>query len=145
MDPETEEQTEHQIEITEFDNDVEGSESEDDVNTNMKGDRDQIMEDMLNQEDLGIVKMRIQETIKILSNFSDLRDPNKGRTEYMDDLKTDICQAYGYNNDMIDLFLDLFPPQQCFELIEANETTRPVTIRTNTLKTKRRDLAKVLI
>ena len=40
---------------------------------------------------------------------------------------------------------DLFSPKECLEFIEANEATRPMTIRTNTLKTKRKDLAKVLI
>lgn len=31
------------------------------------------------------------------------------------------------------------------QLFEANETQRPLTIRTNTLKTRRKDLAQVLI
>lgn len=69
------------------------------------------MEDMLNQEDLGIIKMRISETIKILGTFKELRDPNKSRGDYLEELKSDLCQAYGYNQDMIDLFLNLFSPQ----------------------------------
>lgn len=91
------------------------------------------------------MKMRIQETVKILSNFKEMRDPEKSRVEYMDELKEDLCQAFGYNNEMIELFMQLFPPAACFAFIEANETHRPVTIRTNTLRAKRRDLAKTLI
>lgn len=34
---------------------------------------------------------------------------------------------------------------QILEVVEANETDRPVTIRTNTLKTRRRDLAQVIL
>jgi len=65
---------------------------------------------MLNQEDLGIVKMRIEETIKILGNLKELRDPNRSRKDYLDDLKKDLTQAYGYNEEMIDVILNLFAP-----------------------------------
>ena len=34
-------------------------------------------------------------------------------------------------------------PPQITDFLEANEVSRPVTIRTNTLKTRRRDLAQV--
>ena len=34
---------------------------------------------------------------------------------------------------------------KAIEFFEANEVARPVTIRTNTLRTRRRDLAQVLI
>ena len=53
--------------------------------------------------------------------------------------------ADGYNGELIDMLLKLFSPNDCYEFIEANETQRPVNIRTNTLKTKRKDLAKTLI
>lgn len=89
--------------------------------------------------------MRVRESIKVLSNFKQLRDGDRSRQEYMDELKTDLCHSYDYNRDLIDLILDLFAPSEALEFIEANETQRPLTIRTNTLKTKRKDLAKSLI
>ena len=39
----------------------------------------------------------------------------------------------------------MFSPQECVEWFDANESDRPLVIRTNTLKTRRRDLAQVLI
>ncbi len=50
-----------------------------------------------------------------------------------------------YNLDLLDVIFELFPPAEAYQFIEANETQRPLTIRTNTLKTKRKDLAKTLI
>jgi ribosomal RNA methyltransferase Nop2 len=46
---------------------------------------------------------------------------------------------------LVEVIFDLFAPNEALEFIEANESQRPLTIRTNTLKTKRKDLAKVLI
>ena len=89
--------------------------------------------------------MRVKETVKILANFKELRDANKSRGEYLDELKNDICSAYDYNRDLVELLLDFFPPSECLDFIEANENQRPMTIRCNTLKTKRKDLAKTLI
>ena len=46
---------------------------------------------------------------------------------------------------MIERMVQLFPLNEIIEVLEANEVQRPVTIRTNTLKTRRRDLAQALI
>lgn len=89
--------------------------------------------------------MRVKENVKILSNFKELRDQTKSRNEYMEELVNDICSAYDYNKDLVELLLDLFAPSEALDFIEANENQRPLTIRTNTLKTKRKDLAKTLI
>jgi len=43
------------------------------------------------------------------------------------------------------MIFNMFAPSEALEFIEANENARPMTIRTNTLKTKRKDLAKALI
>jgi 25S rRNA (cytosine2870-C5)-methyltransferase len=118
---------------------------EDALDTNIEAKRDKMITELLSKEDLGIVQMRVKETVKVLSNFKELRDGSKSRTEYIESLKHDLCAAYDYNADLMELLMDLFPPNECLEFIEANETQRPLTIRTNTLKTKRKDLAKTLI
>ena len=125
----------------EYDDEV----ADEDIATNIADKRDAAIQSMLSKEDLGIIQMRIKETIKVLSNFKELRDSTKSRQDYMEQLKEDVSQAHDYNRDLLELLFDLFAPSECLEFIEANENARPMTIRTNTLKTKRKDLAKVLI
>jgi ribosomal RNA methyltransferase Nop2 len=104
-----------------------------------------MLNEMLLKEDLGIIQMRIKDTLKVLSNFKSLRDGSKDRQDYLTELKADVCNAYDYNKGLVDVIFDLFSASEAIEFIEANENQRPMVIRTNTLKTKRRELAKVLI
>lgn len=60
-------------------------------------------------------------------------------------LKKDLEEYYGYNRFMLDTLLGMFSVAEALELIEANEGKRPITLRTNTLKTRRRELAAALI
>lgn len=50
-----------------------------------------MISDLLSKEDLGIIQMRLRETIKILTNFKSLRDPNRSRADYIEELKNDLC------------------------------------------------------
>ena len=50
-----------------------------------------------------------------------------------------------YNDYLVERFTELFPLDQIVAFFEANEVKRPVTIRTNTLKARRRELAQALI
>ncbi|XP_076594326.1 28S rRNA (cytosine(4447)-C(5))-methyltransferase [Chaetodon auriga] len=95
--------------------------------------------------DLKAIHQRIKDNIDVLCNFSTKREEGKERAEYISLLKKDLCTYYSYNNFLIEKLIDIFPLSELVDFLEANEIHRPVTIRTNTLKTRRRDLAQALI
>ncbi|XP_056236189.1 probable 28S rRNA (cytosine(4447)-C(5))-methyltransferase [Seriola aureovittata] len=95
--------------------------------------------------DLKTIYQRIKDNVDVLCNFSTKREEGKERAEYISLLKKDLCTYYSYNNFLIEKLIDLFPLSELVDFLEANEIQRPVTIRTNTLKTRRRDLAQALI
>lgn len=95
--------------------------------------------------DLQIIQARIKDVIDVLQDFKNRREEGRDRQSYLTCLQRDLCSYYSYNDFMIGKFLQLFPIGELLEVLEANEVQRPVTIRTNTLKTRRRDLAQALI
>lgn len=95
--------------------------------------------------DLGKIMQRIRDVIFVLSNFRKNRDPTRDRQEYLHVLRNDMSEYFGYLPSLITRFLSMFPPSECLEFLEANEIPRPLVIRTNTLKTRRRDLAETLL
>ncbi|KAL8896214.1 MAG: hypothetical protein Q9207_007813 [Kuettlingeria erythrocarpa] len=95
--------------------------------------------------DLQLLRTRITDTIRILDNFSTLRDPTRSRSSYTSQLLEDICIYYGYSPFLAEKLFSLFTPSEAFAFFESNETPRPLVIRTNTLRTSRRTLAQALI
>jgi len=95
--------------------------------------------------DLQIIQGRIKDVLNVLEVFKERREEGVSRQTYINRLKKDLCSYYNYNEFMIGKFLDVFHSSEILEVLEANEVQRPVTIRTNTLKTRRRDLAQALI
>ena len=97
------------------------------------------------QLDLPSTHQRIQEVVHVLSNFNQLREPGRRRKEYLSLLQHDLMLYYGYGEFLMSQLMELFPLATLLEFLEACEVQRPVTIRANTLKTRRRDLASALI
>jgi len=95
--------------------------------------------------DIGTLKSRIADVVDVLGDFASKRQEGVTRVEYVSLLAEDLQQVYGYNGELVELLLQLFSPAEALEFIEASEKPRPVTIRTNTLKTRRRELAQALI
>ncbi|XP_065338250.1 uncharacterized protein LOC135938513 isoform X2 [Cloeon dipterum] len=96
-------------------------------------------------EGLQDVQQRMKDVIMVLSDFKRLREPNRSRKEYLELLLKDLCLYYSYNEFLMEKLMDIFPLSELMEFLEASEVTRPVTLRANSLKTRRRDLAQALI
>lgn len=110
----------------------------------LPGEEERIKETVL-PLDLQSVHQRIKDNVDVLTHFAAKREEGKDRSEYISLLKKDLCMYYSYNNFLIEKLMDIFPLSELIDFLEANEIQRPVTIRTNTLKTRRRDLAQALI
>ncbi|AJT17459.1 Nop2p [Saccharomyces cerevisiae YJM1248] len=104
-------------------------------------------EEMMAQEtpNLTSTRTRMIEIVKVLENFKTLGAEGRSRGEYVDRLLKDICEYFGYTPFLAEKLFNLFSPAEAMEFFEANEIARPITIRTNTLKTRRRDLAQTLV
>ncbi|KAJ8605456.1 hypothetical protein CTAYLR_003310 [Chrysophaeum taylorii] len=92
----------------------------------------------------GEVLRRITKTVRILGSFRELREGNRPRAEYLSQLSADLSEYFGILEELVELFLRMFSPTECLEFLQASDKPRPVVIRANTLKTKRKDLLAAL-
>ena len=125
------------------------------LTTNIAGDKLRVLgeaEDELTQQpdallapNLQLLRSRITDNIRVLDEFAKLSEDGRSRAEYTAQLIKDICAYYGYSEYLAEKLFNLFPPREAFAFFEANETPRPLVIRTNTLRSHRRDLAQALI
>ena len=107
------------------------------------------------------LKDRIRETVRALGSWRETFEASAAAAEdddaaaeeaagaasrdaYLDVLKKDLMELYGYNAFLMGQILDLFPPHEAVQFCEAMEKPRPVTLRVNPIKTKRRDLVQQL-
>lgn len=91
------------------------------------------------------VEQRIKDVLFVLSDFKKFKEESRTRKEYTALLMKDLCTYFSYNEFLMERIVHIFPLDELMNFLEASEMQRPVTIRTNTLKTRRRDLAQALI
>ncbi|CAL6030582.1 Nucleolar_protein NOP2 [Hexamita inflata] len=91
------------------------------------------------------MKQRIARVQYVLSNFNAQRNKNISRVSYIEILKHDVCELYGYAPETAEILLGLFGPEEFVQFVQSCEQPRPVTIRVNTLRLKRKELAALLV
>jgi ribosomal RNA methyltransferase Nop2 len=96
-------------------------------------------------DDPKTVRRRIAEVARVLDDFAALSHPATPRAAYLARLVEDVASYYGYNDFLAGAIFALLPPAEALALVEAQETRRPTTLRANTLKSRRRDVAAALI
>jgi len=67
------------------------------------------------------------------------------RKDKLQRIRQELCWKHDYNSFMMGLLMKIFPLEELKKYLESSDTDRPVTIRTNTLKTRRKELAQDLI
>jgi 25S rRNA (cytosine2870-C5)-methyltransferase len=90
------------------------------------------------------VRERIDYALEILSDFKSREDKTQSRVDIIAALSKDLSEYYGYINELSDFLLDLFSPSECVEYMDASDRPRPMVIRTNTIKSTRKDLMEAL-
>ena len=91
------------------------------------------------------LKERINNILEVLGDFKNRREPGRARTEYIAQLASDMSEVFGYLPELVEYFLTMFNPSETLEFLEASDSPRPMVIRTNTLKCRRKDLAAALL
>jgi ribosomal RNA methyltransferase Nop2 len=91
------------------------------------------------------LRSHIESILEVLADFKTRREPERSRKEYVDQLGLFIAELYGYLPELVEYFLTMFSPSEALEFVDYSDKVRPMVIRTNTLKTRRKDLALALM
>lgn len=96
--------------------------------------------------DIGELKRRIKDDAALLTNWRNAKKAGEKRTraQVLKSLVGDCSTYFGYSDELAEYFLLMFSPEKAIEFFEANEKSRPLTIRTNSLKTRRPALVQSL-
>lgn len=91
------------------------------------------------------LRSHVDSILEVLADFKNRREPGKARNEYVDRLGFYLAELHGYLPELIEYFLTMFGPTETVEFVSLSDKPRPLVIRTNTLRTRRKDLAAALI
>jgi ribosomal RNA methyltransferase Nop2 len=114
------------------------AELEEAMQTNIvDGDRPKILDDedeegrpitnLIGAQDVGLLRTRLNDTVRVLDDFKNLAEEGRSRAEYMASLLKDICAYYGYSEFLADKYV-LSPLPSC--LYKCSYTTRLLNLFT---------------
>jgi len=91
------------------------------------------------------LRARIEDVLEVLADFKSRREPGRSRSEYVERLSADMAELFGCLDELVEYFLMMLGPAETFEFLEVGDKPRPLVVRTNTLKARRKDLAAALM
>jgi ribosomal RNA methyltransferase Nop2 len=91
------------------------------------------------------LKSHIESILGVLAEFKERREEGRARTEYIERLAGFMAELFGYLPELMSYFLTMFSPAEALEFVDYSDKPRPMVVRTNTLKTRRKDLALALM
>jgi ribosomal RNA methyltransferase Nop2 len=107
------------------------------------------IEELVRDEDRVVppseIRSHIESILEVLAEFKSRREQGRSRSEYISALGIFIAELYGYLPELIEYFLTMLGPAETLEFVDASDKPRPLVIRANTLKTRRKDLAAALM
>ena len=95
-------------------------------------------------EDVSVISERINDVVRVLSNFSSIRDPSMTRKDYLALLTRDLATYYGYVPILIEKFMQLFPVEEVSVLSPCFSTTAWHRNMNNTHRNNRQQFFCVL-
>ena len=98
----------------------------------------------IKQADIEYLNRRTEEVLEKLSNSKTQKLQPGERPLLLIELRKLFCRLFNYNDELMDYIMNLFSPSECFAFLEMMETSRPVTIRVNSLKTQKASVVKSL-
>jgi ribosomal RNA methyltransferase Nop2 len=94
--------------------------------------------------DFDSVRDRASAIILTLQDLKRLGAAGLSRSDYLGRLYEDLCLLFQYNRWLMEKLCSLVKTSEILDFIEANERPRPVVLRTNSLRTRRKELKRVL-
>lgn len=93
----------------------------------------------------GELRERIEAVLEVLAEFKARREPGRARSDYVDRVVEDMAELHGYLPELVEHFASMLGPAETLEFLRASDRPRPLVIRTNTLKARRKELAASLL
>lgn len=69
------------------------------------------------------VQQRIKDITQVLTDFARFRQEGRSRSEYVDQLRRDLCLYYSYNEFLMSKLMDIFKLSDLLEYLEASEVS----------------------
>lgn len=102
------------------------------------------LEQRIQDADVEYLNSRSQEVLEKLNNSKTVKLAGGERIQLIIELRKLYCKLFNYNEELMEYIMTLFSPAESYAFLEMMETSRPVTIRVNSLKTQKAALVKSL-